>query len=205
MELPPDERYPDACFVQDTAVVYGGLAVLARLGAESRRGEEVGSGQILRATDSLRVSEIRAPATLEGGDVLVMRSRVWVGLSDRTNRAAFAQLRDLLELEGAVVQAVAVHEGLHLLSGCTYLGQGVLLAAGAWADLPAFAGLEVIRVSPQEAYAANSLGLGEFALVPAGFPHTAAQIRASGFQVLAVDLSEFAKADGGATCLSLLF
>jgi dimethylargininase len=138
IELPPDERHPDACFVQDTAVIYGDLAVIARLGAESRQGEQLAVRRALGGHK--RLVDIRFPATLEGGDVLVVGSRVFVGLSARTNRAGFAQLRDLLELEGASVEALPVPDGLHLLSGCTYLGQGVLLATDAYAGVPAFTG-----------------------------------------------------------------
>lgn len=203
VKLAPDEAHPDACFVQDTAVIYGTLAVVARPGAESRRGEE--AAVVGALAGHRRLAEIRAPATLEGGDVLIIGSRVFVGLSERTNHGGFAQLRDLLELEGASVHALEVGEGLHLLSGCTYLGRGVLLAAEAWAGEPAFAGLEVVQVPAGEEAAANALGLGEHVVMPAGFGRTAAFIRDRGFQVLPVDLSEFAKADAGATCLSLVF
>jgi dimethylargininase len=203
IELPADEDHPDACFVQDTAVVVGPLAVVARFGAESREGEQPAVRQVLQ--DHRRVVEIRAPGCLEGGDVLVIGSRLFVGLSARTNRAGFAQLRDLLELEGAAVEALDVPDSLHLLSDCTYLGRGVLLATAAWADHPAFAALDVIRVPPGEAYAANALGANGHVLLPAGYPRTTALVHARGFEVLPVPLTEFAKADGGATCLSLLF
>jgi dimethylargininase len=203
IELPLEEQYPDACFVQDTAVIYGTLAVMARFGAASRQGEQDSVRQVLHSYR--RPVEIQAPATLEGGDVLVIGPKVFAGLSARTNRAGIARLRDLLELEGGSVESLAVPEGLHLLSGCTYLGRGVLLAAGPYADLPAFAGLDVVRVPAAEAYAANALGVGGAVILPAGYPRTAALVRERGFEVLPVPLSEFAKADGGATCLALLF
>lgn len=203
VELPPDEAHPDACFVQDTAVIYGTLAVIARPGAESRRGETAAVARALAG--HWRLAEIRTPATLDGGDVLIIGTRVFVGLSERTNRGGLAQLRDHLELEGAAVQALEVAEGLHLLSGCTYLGRGVLLATEAWAAEPAFAGLDVVLVPPEEEAAANALGLGDHVVLPAGYPRTTALVHDRGFEVLAVDLSEFAKADAGATCLSLVF
>jgi dimethylargininase len=202
IELPPEEAYPDACFIQDTAVVFQDLAVMAHFGVESREGEQESVRQALQGHK--RVVEIEHPALLEGGDVLVIGSRLYVGLSARTNRSGFARLRDLLELEGAVVEALEVPEGLHLLSGCTYLGRGVLLATEVYADGPAFAGLDVVRVPADEAYAANALAVGESVIVPSGYSQTAAQITARGFQVVPVSLSEFAKADGGATCLSLV-
>jgi dimethylargininase len=200
-ELPPDKDHPDACFVQDTAVIFDDLAVIARFGVESRQGEQHPIRQALMGRKRLR--EIRSPATLEGGDVLIVGSRVFVGLSARTSRAGFAQLRDLLELEGATVEALPVPAGLHLLSDCTYLGQGVLLATDSYADLPAFTGLDLIRVPPAEAQAANALAVGGHVILPIGHPHTTAQIRGRGFHILPVSLSEFAKADGGVTCLSL--
>lgn len=202
IELPPDEGHPDACFVQDTAVIWGPVAVMARFGIASREGEQQPVEQALRA--DRRVLHIEPPGTLEGGDVLVAGTRLIAGLSARTNRAGASQLRDLLVVEGASVEALPVPEGLHLLSGCTYLGQGVLLASSTYAGLPALAGFDVIPVPAEEAYAANALGVNGWAIVPAGYPRTAALIRARGFGVLAVPLGEFAKADGGATCLALL-
>jgi dimethylargininase len=204
LELPPDERFPDSCFVQDCAVIWDQVAVVARFGAASRQGEQQAIRQALGAQQCRQVGEIRPPGTLEGGDVLVLGARLVVGLTARTNRAGVAQLRDLLELEGAVVDGLPVPEGLHLLSGITHLGHGMVLATDLYADLPIFAGLEVIRVPQAEAYAANALGLGSRVVLPAGFPHTARLITERGLEVLPVDLSEFAKADGGATCLSLV-
>jgi len=201
--LPPEEGYPDACFVQDTAVVWGPLAVVTRFGVPSRQGEQEAIRGLLQAHK--RVVEIQPPATLEGGDVLAIGSYFFVGLSARTNRAGFAQLRDWLEPEGATVRPVAVPAGLHLLTGCSYLGRGVVLAAPAWVDLPIWAGLDVIAVPPAEAYAANALAVGACTILAAGCPQTAAQLRGRGFEVLPVSLSEFAKADGGVTCLSLPF
>ncbi len=205
IELPPDESQPDSCFVQDTAVVWNGVAVMARFGEASREGEQKSVEQTLRALASLRLFPTTAPATFEGGDVLVIGTRVVVGLSARTNRAGFYHLRDVLELEGATVEALSVPQGLHLLSGCTYLGQGVLLATDLYAGLSTFAALELIRVPPEEAYAANALGVSGSIILPGGFPRTASLLRDRGFHVLPVPLTEFAKADGGATCLSLLF
>jgi dimethylargininase len=202
IELPPDEEHPDACFVQDTAVVLGDVAILSRFGVESRQGEQDAVRRVLRGRKRLKA--IRPPAMLEGGDVLAIGLTVLVGLSARTDRAGFSQLRDLLEPEGAYVQAVAVPDSLHLMSDCSYLGRNVLLATGPLARLPAFAGLDLIQVPPEEGYAANALSVGEHVLLPEGYPQTTAQVRERGFQVMQLALSEFAKADGGVTCLSLI-
>lgn len=200
--LPPDEEHPDACFVQDTAVIFRKLAVIGRFGVESRQGEQDSIRLALQGHK--RALELRAPATVEGGDVLIVGTRVFVGLSARTNRAGYVQLRELLDLEGATVDAVPVPSGLHLLSGCSYLGRGVVLASDVYASLPALAGLDIITVPFEEAAAANALAIGSTVILPAGNTRTEAQIQARGFHVLPVSLSEFAKADGGATCLALL-
>jgi dimethylargininase len=201
IELPVDEEHPNACFVQDTAVIFGGLAVITRFAAPSRQGEQDAVSLALRGHK--RLEGVQSPATLEGRDVLMVGSRVFVRLSPRTNRAGFARLRDLLEVEGATVEALPVPEQLDLMTGCSYVGRGVLLASGTFAEVPAFAGLELVRVPPEEAYAANALAVGDTVVLPAGHPRTATRLRALGFDVLAVSLSEFAKADGGVTCLAL--
>jgi dimethylargininase len=203
LELPPDEDHPDACFIQDAAIFVRDLAFIARFGVESRQGEEDAVRDVLQSHK--RLVEIEAPAQLEGGDVLAIGSRVYVGLSARTNRAAFIQLRDRLELEGAAVEPVAVSRGLHLLSGCTYVGQGILLAHEDYTGVPSLASLELISVPPDEAPAANALALGNRVILPEGFPQTASLVRDHGFEVVPVPLSEFTKADGGPTCLSLLY
>jgi dimethylargininase len=200
--LPPDERYPDGCFMEDPAVVIAGYAVVGRMGALSRRGEEDALAELLAAR--LPTTRIVEPGTLEGGDVIHLPDRVLVGRTARTNRAGIAQLVVALALTGLPVLEVPVDDFLHLQTAATYVGRGILLALDAYAGHPAFAGLDVLIVPPEEAYAANTLGIGDYAIVPAGYPRVDAMLRAAGFTVLPVPVSEFAKADGGVTCLSLV-
>jgi len=201
--LKPDERHPDGCFVQDLAVIFGDLAVICRPGAPSRRGEEATVQEVLSAHK--RIAQIEPPGTLEGGDVMRVGRRLFVGLSERTNRSGKAQLRDLVEPLGASVVPIPVEDGLHLMSACAYLGRGVLLAAGSRAGLPEFLGLDVIFVPQEEAYGANCLAVGDQAILPEGCPRLQAALKKRGFRVWTVAMSEFAKADGGVTCLSLLW
>jgi dimethylargininase len=200
-ELPPSEAYPDSCFMQDPALVVRGRAVIARPGAASRRGEEALVAPLLR--ERLPTVEIVSPATLEGGDVLVLPDRVYVGRSDRTNAEGIEQLA--AALHPLPVEEIPVVGLLHLLSGVTYLGRNTLLAVREMADRPEFSGMTVLVVPDEEAYACNALGLGEFVIAPEGYERTAALLRGAGFRVLTVPVSEFAKADGGVTCLSLIW
>ncbi len=211
--LPADERYPDSCFMQDPALVIDGVAIIARLGAASRQGEEAAAAEAL--TGRFPLARIVPPGTLEGGDVLILPDRVVAGQSGRTNRAGIAQLAlALATAEGPrraagraplPVLEAPVEGYLHLLSAVTHLGEGRLLAVEGFAIPPALAGLEVLRVPAAEAYACNALGIGEKVVLPAGYPQTAALLRAHGFEVLPVPTTEFAKADGGVTCLALVW
>jgi dimethylargininase len=206
--LPADERYPDSCFMQDPALVIGGRAILCRMGAESRRGEEEAAATALAGRFPL--TRIVPPGTLEGGDVMVLPGKILVGRTARSNPAGIAQLVVALSQPAsgeapAPVYSVPVNDYLHLLSAATYTGHDTLIAVEAYAGHPHFAGLDVIVAPPEEAYAVNVLGLGESVLVPAGYPRVAAALRARGFTVLPVPVSEFAKADGGMTCLAMVW
>jgi dimethylargininase len=207
--LPPDERYPDSCFMQDPAVVIDGVAVVGRMGVESRQGEEEQVAALLAAL--YPVARITAPGTLEGGDVLIMHDRVVIGRSGRTNRAGIEQLSDALadaQIKAGrpvlPVYAAPVGEYLHLLSAVTCIGWDVVLAVEDFPLLNMIGEPTVLSVPVEEAYACNALAVGSNIILPAGYPRTAAMLEAEGFEVLEVPTSEFEKADGGVTCLALL-
>jgi dimethylargininase len=199
--LPPDELHPDSCFMQDPALIAGGKAVILRPGAPSRRGEADAVAATLE--ERFPLARIVEPGTIEGGDVLLLPDCTLVGRSGRTNRAGIAQLAVALAEAGLPVYETPTGEYLHLMSAATYAGHGVLLAAEDFAGHPAFAGLDVIAVAAADVYAANALGAGDSVIVPAGYPRVEAALRARGFAVLATPTGEFAKADGGVTCLAL--
>jgi dimethylargininase len=205
--LPADDRYPDSCFMQDPAVVIRGRAVIGRMAAPSREGEEDAVAAALAGRFGL--TRIVPPGTLEGGDVLVLPDSIAVGLTGRTNRAGIAQLVVALaagEDPLMPVYSIPVDDYLHLLSAVTYAGRNTLIAVEEkYAGHPLFAGMDVIVPPAEEAYAVNTLGLGDSVIVPAGFPRVAVMLRDRGFEVLPVPVSEFAKADGGVTCLSLVW
>lgn len=201
--LAADERFPDSCFMQDPAMVVGGLAVLNRMGAESRRGETALVEDALRANFETR--SLAAPATLEGGDVLNAGKRLLVGVTERTNEAGIAQLRKIVEPLGLEVEAVPVGEYLHLLTVVTYIGSNTIVVLEDFASNPHLSGFDKVIVPPEEAYAANTLGVGKYVILPECFPKTMQHLRDCGFEPLPVPMSEFYKADGGVSCLSLIW
>jgi dimethylargininase len=203
IELAADEEYPDAVFVQDRASVLDGRAIVGRSAVASRCGEEAPIVEVLGR--SFPVDSLSDPACLDWGDVLVTDSALFVGLSERSNPAAVDQLGELLA-PGRKVEGVPLPSDLlHLLSGCAYLGENVLLAVGSLEDFARSRGFRAVAVSADEPLAANVLALGGDVIVPAGYPETAARLEQIGRRVHAVPVSEFEKRDGGVTCLSVLF
>ncbi len=210
IELPAAPGHPDACFVQDVALLLPGLAILARP-AEASRQAEVSLFRPFLPPDRVVVT-IEAPATLEWGDVLRIDDTLYIGQSGRTNAAGAAQVAAAVQPLGLRVETLPVPRGLHLLSGVNSLGRGpagdgdrtVLVAWPDYAQMPQFNGCDLIIVPEEEAPAANCLALGDTVLMPAGYPRTATQIWQRGYRVLTAPLSEYAKADGGMTCLCVL-
>jgi dimethylargininase len=201
--LPAEPDLPDAVFVEDVAVVLDELAVIANPGAASRRAEV---GAVAAALACHRPSHrMLPPATLDGGDVVVVDRTLYVGRSTRTNPEGISWVRALLAPHGYAVEAVGVGACLHLKSACTYLGEGVLVANPEWMEVTAFGGLEIVPVAPAEPRAANTFRVGGAVVMADGFPRTRAAIEARGFAVHAVDLSELQKAEAAGSCMSLVF
>lgn len=201
VEVPAADELPDACFVEDTAVVAGGLALLTRPGAPSRRDEPAAVREVL--SRYLPTTEVHAPATLDGGDCLLLGERLYVGLSARTNGEGVDRAREVFGPRGITVHAVPVRGGLHLKSLCSPLGDAVLVLDGA---LPrgTFGGAEELVVPAAEAPAANVVVVGRHALIPAGFPAAARLVTSRGLTPVEVDNRELRKADSALTCLSVL-
>src|SRR5256714_9986881 len=203
VRLPPEPDLPDAVFVEDTAIVVDEVAVIPLMGAASRRPETVSVAAALKSYRPLRYLE--APATLDGGDVLRVGRRLFVGLTRRTNREGIAQLTAHVAPFGYEVEAVEVTGCLHLKSACTQVSNNMLLINRDWVDAAAFAGFDFVDVAATEPGAANALLVGETVVMPSAFPQTIGLLEGRGLKVLSVDVSEFQKAEGGVTCKSIIF
>ncbi len=203
VRLSANAAYPDAVFIEDTAVVFDEIAVIGRFGVPSRRGEERAVAEEL--AKYRRVVRIEPPATLEGGDVVCLGSTVFVGQTPRTNEAGLKALRQYLRRYEYEVIPVAVRNCLHLKSACCPISERSLLVNPHWVDLSPFAEFNVITVAETEPWAANAIRVNQTVCLHAGFPETAALLRQLDFQVETVDVSELLKAEGGLSCLSLRF
>jgi dimethylargininase len=194
---------PDSVFIEDAAVVVDELAIVTRPGAESRRRETAAVAAAL--APHRRLVMIESPGTLDGGDVLRVGTRVFVGESARTNAAAISQMTHHLAPLGYTVHAVPVEGCLHLKSAVSAISVDTLLFNPAWVRAGCFRPLNLVEVDPAEAYAANALLVGDAVIYPTAFPRTAARIRQYGGRVVELDVSELAKAEGAVTCCSLIF
>jgi dimethylargininase len=203
VSLPPEPGLPDSMFVEDPAIVLDELAVVLPLGTENRRAEARSLAQELAKYRKL--AYIQLPGTLEGGDILRIGRKLFVGLSRRSNAEGIRELTKLLQPLGYEVIAVPVTGCLHLKSAVTYLGRNTLLANRTWFDTAPFAGYDWIDVDHSEPHAANALALGGTVIFPASFPRTRGRIGSLDFRVTPLDISELQKAESGLTCSSLLF
>jgi dimethylargininase len=202
LTLPPEPAYPDSVFVEDAAVVLDEVAFLTSPGAPSRAAEPEQLAPHLARHRPL--ARLAPPATLEGGDVLRVGRRLFVGLSPRTNAAGVEALRAVAAPLGYDVQAVPVRGCLHLKTAVTALDDHTLLANPDWVDLAPLVGFDVVPVAPGEPWAANVLPLGTTLLANAAYPQTLGGLAALGYALTPLDIGEFGKAEAGLTCLSLL-
>lgn len=201
--IPELDNLPDCVFVEDTALVFDEVAVMTRPGAVKRR-EEVASVREVLETHR-PIAAIDEPATLDGGDVLVLEKDVFVGLTARSSLSGMQQLRAILMPLGYTVHGVPVHGCLHLKSAVTRAGRRLLVANPAWVDPGLFKEWDVVPVDAREPHAGNVLWLGEATIVAESFQRTnAALARATESRLIPVPASELAKAEGGVTCCSLI-
>lgn len=194
---------PDSVFIEDIASVFDEVAVMMRPGAAPRRRETPIVAAALSRYRPLR--HLEPPATIDGGDVMQIGRRVFVGRSSRTNAEGIDQLRQILAGFGYRVQAVPVHGCLHLKSAVTVASDGTLLINRQWVPANAFSDFALIDVHPTEPFAANALRVGDDVIYPSAFPGTCERLEDRGIRVRKVDVGELAKAEGGVTCCSLIF
>lgn len=201
--LDPLPGYPDACFVEDAVVITPEVAVVTRPGAPARRGEEAALAPVVARHRPL--ARIEAPGTLDGGDVLVVGKRAFIGVSERTNTEGAEQLAQVLAPHGYACTMVPVEAGLHLKSGVNWVGGDALLLSESFAGRPELTGFRSLVVDPAEDYASNTLWINGTLLTPKGFPRTRALLKTLGLPILELDTSEARRMDGGLTCMSLRF
>lgn len=202
IDLEADEQFPDGCFVEDTALVTAEFAVITNPGAASRRGETAAIIPVLEQYRPLKF--LPASVTLDGGDVLLIGKRFYVGISTRTTTKAASALGEIVQPYGYEVVPVVVQDILHLKTGVCFVGAETIVATQQFARCPEFQDYQKIVTLPEEDYAANCLRINDHIVMAMGFPDLKCKLLELNMPVLEVEMSEFRKMDGGLTCSSLL-
>lgn len=202
IELPEQRDLPDSVFVEDAAFILPEVAVITRPGADSRKPE---TESIVQALSPYRpLVHVTAPATVDGGDVLVLGRNIYIGMSTRSTMEAVTQLQGLLDSYGYKVTGLELTDCLHLKTAVTRVDDKTLLINKNWVDPAHFSGYELIDVDPTEPFAANCLPVKDVVIYPTTFPKTQAKLVQKGFKIINVNLDELAKAEGAVTCCSLI-
>ena len=207
VRLPADDKYPDSTFVEDTALLTAGGAVLTRPGAESRRGEVELMAPVVRKYFR-HVYSIEEPGTLDAGDVCEAGEHFFIGISHRTNEHGARQLAGLLHSFGystSLIDIRGLSNILHLKSGMAYLSGKRLVVIEPLGNAPEFTDYDLICLNSAEEYAANCLSLNGRILIASGFRNVKCELEVLGYPTISLDMSEFQKMDGGLSCLSLRF
>ncbi len=197
IDVPAAPDHPDSVFIEDTMVVHGDRAVIARPGAPERRGEIEAARQVIESL-GYTVTTIEEPAFLDGGDVLKIGDRCWVGVGGRTTVDAVPQLAAGLGIEAVGVPVSSV---LHLKSGVTALPDGTVIGYPPLVDTPDV--WQPFLAVPEESGAHVVVIDDETVLMASSAPRSADLFRERGLRVIAVDISEYEKLEGCVTCLSV--
>jgi len=202
--LDADEKYPDSTFVEDAALLTRECAIITNPGAPSRRGEIIEIKSVLKEHYS-NIEEVQGRGTVDAGDIMMVGSHYYIGLSDRTNEMGAVQVIDFLEKYGMNGSTVTLEEVLHLKTGLSYLERNNLVACGEFISKKEFQGFNILEIDKEEDYAANCIWVNGTVIIPLGYPKAKEMIKKEGYKVVEVDVSEFRKLDGGLSCLSLRF
>lgn len=206
LRLPCDSRYPDSCFVEDTAVIIDDEhAVITIPGHAARNGEQHDIAGLLAKHKTLMW--IMEPGTLDGGDVLRMGDLFYIGLSDRTNDVGARQFSDFLRSLGKTPILVPLSGVLHLKTGITSVGDNAVVCIEQFYAAPEFKEIAVKFSLPEnEKNGGNCLCLNGSILVPDDCPQLISIFKQDlSSPVIPMPLSEFQKMDGGLSCLSIRF
>ncbi len=177
IELQADENFPDSTFVEDTALLTEHCAIITNPGEQSRRGETASIKTALKKFFPV-IEEIAAPGTVEAGDIMMAGNHYYIGLSERTNENGAEQVIHLLNKYNLSGSCVKLQKVLHLKTGLSYLENNNLVACGEFINKTEFKQYNLIEIPPEESYAANSLWINDFVLVPLGYPQAAQKIQA---------------------------
>ena len=202
--LPEKDNYPDSTFVEDVALLTPNCAIITNPGAPSRQ-KETNSIKMVIVDFYDTIKVIKSPGTVDAGDIMMVGSHYYIGLSKRTNSAGANQIIKILNKYDMTGSTVPLSNMIHLKSGVAYLENNNLVVTGEFINKPEFKKFNLIKIDDDESYAANCVWINDYVLVAKGYPKAKKSIEQAGYKTIELSMSEFRKLDGGISCLSLRF
>jgi dimethylargininase len=140
----------------------------------------------------------------DGGDVLAMADKVFIGLSARTDRQGAEALAGLLAGLGRKAVVVDTPASvLHLKTASSIIDAETILATADLAASGVFAGYRVLVVPAGEEGGANVLRANDMILAGSRFPRILDLLDGHGARLAVLANAEIEKIDAGFTCMSL--
>ncbi|MES2640523.1 MAG: arginine deiminase family protein [Myxococcota bacterium] len=192
-------------------------AILARMAARQRAGEERGTAEALASLGVPILLTPRGEALFEGADAMWLDEQtVLIGVGKRTNDAAVRQITPVLADMGVRVVPVEVGAGVQHLLGVVNLIRPDLAAVLSAHVTPSLrdalrtssgGAIELIELGSdtetEDLRAMNFVTLAPGRIVmPARCPRTMARYEAHGVECHPVEVSEYVKAAGALGCLT---
>jgi N-dimethylarginine dimethylaminohydrolase len=204
VEIASASELPYQFNVRDAGTVIGSRLVLMHMARPIRAQEPALVASALASVDEVTVSE----GILEGGDLMLTPTEVFVGLGERSNEAGRESLR--LLARDRKVTAIRLTQGtLHLDVALNLLGPhlGVIHQSSIADVLPeSLRDIEWIEVTDEEFadQAVNILVLDPATVImDARHERLRSELTSRGFRCLLVELDEITKVGGGVRCMTL--
>jgi N-dimethylarginine dimethylaminohydrolase len=207
IRLPASEQFPEQVFTRDIGFTLGDDIFIAEMGREIREGEEKALERWLQSTNTL-YNKLRTNK-IEGGDVIIDRDTVFVGISSRTSMDAIRELSKKLP-DHEVIPIPFNETYLHLDCVFNILSPRVALIFPKALDDETIQMLAdrytLIEVSEEEQFTlgTNVLSIGNKKVFSQ--PQNTdvnKKMRDFGFNVIEIDFSEIIKSGGSFRCCSM--
>lgn len=207
IDLEAKKEFPEQVFTRDIGFVIGENIFVSKMASEIRKGEEKVLEDLLRNHD-LKYNKLHANK-IEGGDVIVDRDIVFIGMGSRTCLEAARELQKKLP-NHSVIPLSFDPKYLHLDCLFNILSPEVALIYPPAFDQSTLESLEkryrLVEVSSDEQFSlgTNVLSIGDNKVISQRQNTKVNQsIRLLGFEVIEVDFSEIIKSGGSFRCCSM--
>jgi N-dimethylarginine dimethylaminohydrolase len=205
--LTPSEKYPEQVFTRDIGFTLGYQVFVAHMAHDVRQGEEQPLIDLLEK--ELITYTNLLEDKIEGGDVLIDRNTVYIGVSNRTNKKAIDHLQSLLPTF-EVITVPFTDTYLHLDCVFNILSEDEALIFPGEIDADKLKILSsryhLIEVSEEEqaTLGTNVLSIGNKRVLSLPInKEVNKKLKDRGYEVIEVDITEIIKSGGAFRCCTM--